>query len=121
MSKKKSNAVKENKDEIITFRMTAEEFKPFKKEIEAANVTKSSFFRQLVLAKKEFVVETKETPKEKKRLIFLANKVSNNLNQLAKKVHQSHRADVVDKNLYIRTLNALRDIERLWREAIKKC
>ncbi|AIW17486.1 plasmid mobilization protein [Vibrio tubiashii] len=123
MSTTKSTSKKdnENKDEVITFRLTAEQYAPFKKQIEDNNTNKSSFFRQLTLANQHFVVESKELPKDTARLLFLANKVSNNLNQLAKRVHQSHRADVVDKNLYIRTLNTLQDLQKLWNEAVKKC
>ncbi|MGR2997595.1 relaxosome NikA [Vibrio vulnificus] len=105
----------------VQAKLTPSEFEPFQKVMEETGIKQATLIRQVLLANKEFIVEPKETPKDKARLLFLANKSSNNINQLAKRVHQAYRADVVSQRLYMETLNGLKSIQHLMTEAVKKC
>lgn len=108
----------EKKTELISFRLTKSEFKPYKQIIETTSLSKTEFFRKIFLSGKyEFHVNECK-PKEYKKIIFLLNKSSNNLNQLARKLNQTHKTGIVSESLYKETLNRLISIESLMKRVI---
>ena len=110
---------KENKEVLVTFRCTEKEFEPYQKIIDGTGISRSALMRQVFIAKKGQLVEPKQPQVEKKRVVFLANKASNNINQLAKRVHQAYRGGIVSEQLYRETLNMLVSIEKAFAGAIK--
>ncbi|MEQ0866925.1 plasmid mobilization protein [Pseudomonas aeruginosa] len=94
----------------VSFRITEDEFTPIKRQLEALGITKSEFFRQRFLEEKTTIVAPSQ---DKKRLLFLFNKSSNNLNQLAYKVNQAYRGGVISERLYIKLMNSLANIHGL--------
>lgn len=108
-------AAKQNKDIGISFRLTRDDFSPFEQQIKDAQLSRSAFFRKLVLSKSEFInIEVKDT----KQLLYLFNKSSNNINQLALKVNAAHKMGVITDRKYTLFLNALMNIESLMRKAV---
>ena len=62
-----------------------------------------------------------DKPKINKRMIFLASKASNNINQIARKLNSSHRGGVVSEKTYVDILNKLITIESAYIKAMNKC
>jgi hypothetical protein len=113
-----------NKEKLsvkITFRMSASEYAPYEKLIKETGIKPSALFREVFIAKSGCMVAPKEPQKDKKRLLFLASKASNNINQIAHKLNSAYRADVISDRIYKETLNNLISIEQSFAGAIKKC
>ncbi len=112
---------KENRNVPISFRLTESEYEPFKLILETTELTRTAFFRRVFL-NNEYQFDVKERPaKEYDRLLFLFNKSSNNLNQVAHKLNSAYRSGVVSEKVYLETLNNLVSIECLLRGALDKC
>ncbi|HGZ7314678.1 TPA: relaxosome protein [Vibrio parahaemolyticus] len=112
---------KENRTVPISFRLTESEYSPFKLILETTELTRTEFFRRVFL-NNEYYFDVKEKPSQDyERLLFLFNKTSNNLNQVAHKLNSAYRGDVVSEKVYLETLNNLVSIERLLRGALDKC
>jgi len=95
----------------VSYRLTEEQYAPFGEIIEKAGISQSQFFRDMTLSKSPVF---KESSKNYDHLLFLYNKSSNNLNQLAHKVNSAYRkSGVVSETLYIKTLNELALIREL--------
>lgn len=114
---------KEIATEHIQIKLTKAEFEPYKKLMAAANIKKGTLFRKVVLGQDINIVQSKSKAqsKESERIIFLANKASNNINQIAKSLNQAYRGGVVNEQVYLKTLNNLVSIEKLFNGAIDKC
>ncbi|ALR95867.1 plasmid mobilization protein [Vibrio alginolyticus] len=112
---------KENRNVPISFRLTESEYAPFKLILETTELTRTEFFRRVFL-NNEYHFDVKERPpKELDRLLFLFNKSSNNLNQVAHKLNSAYRGGVISEKVYLETLNNIVSIERLLRGALDKC
>lgn len=112
---------KSNLEVVVTFRMSAEEFAPYKKLIEDSGMSKSSVMRNVFISKSENATLPKQPNKDTKRIVFLANKTSNNVNQLARKLNIDSLKGKVNKSTYSLMLNNLINIERSFISAIEKC
>lgn len=97
MSKKKN---------VITFRLSDEEFEPFIKAMDILkNQNRSEFFRDLVVSNFDLNEVDKRKTEYYKGLLFYFNKASNNINQVAKRIHQESLKGGGD--LRTETLNAI--------------
>ncbi|WP_440057883.1 plasmid mobilization protein [Pseudomonas fragariae (ex Marin et al. 2024)] len=103
-------AKKPNKDRVVAFRLTDEELAAFKEQIEKSGTKPAQFWRELVLSKEPVFVESS---KDHERLLFIANKAGNNLNQIAHKLNSAYRRGVVSEQLYLKTLNSLVSVRNL--------
>jgi hypothetical protein len=109
-------AAKQNKEVVISLRITPDEFSPFAKQIEESKLSRSAFFRKVVLDKSSFInIEVKDT----RKLLYLFNKSSNNINQLALKVNVAHKNGKISDRKYSLFLNALLNIESLMKKAVE--
>ena len=77
--------------------------------------------REVFIAKNGEIKLPKRQSEEAKRVLFLANKASNNINQIAKKLNSEHKAGKVSDKTYTSILNNLINIERSFSFAIEKC
>ncbi len=111
---------KEVATEHIQLKLTPSEFKPYKALLDSSGLKRAALFKKIVLNRVVEISETKESP-EKERVIFLANKTSNNINQIAKNINQAYRGGVVSEHLYRQTLNNLIALEKLFSGALNKC
>ncbi len=108
-------AAKQNKDIVVSLRLSRDEFSPFEQQIKESKLSRSAFFRRLVLDKKNFItIEVKDT----RQLLYLFNKSSNNINQLAFKVNVAHKNGRISDSKYTLFLNALLNIESLMKKAV---
>ena len=94
----------------IGFRLLNEEYDKFKKKAEKANMTLIEFLREGVFKNKSIVVRKEDDTLDKKKLIFLFGKSSNNLNQIAKQIHISNKAGIITK---ANMDKAMKDIETI--------
>lgn len=122
MTKNKTvKTLKENKDEVVTFRLSENQFKPFKVLIEKSGFKKGKVIREILLSKSKTASLPKSQSKENKRLVFLANKTSNNINQLARKLNIDYKDGIVTEATYKTLLNNLINIEKSFSKAIERC
>lgn len=112
MKKKKAN-------NVITFRLTDDEFLPIKTAIEKTNITKTEICRSIFLSEK-FTFEVKENkPIEYSKLVFIFNKTSNNINQLAKNINTASKLGIVNNQQFSQLLNKLIIIESILDNTLK--
>ncbi|END8018786.1 plasmid mobilization relaxosome protein MobC [Shigella boydii] len=108
---------------IIAVRFTDEEFEPFKKFIDESGVSKSDFFRAIILSKEIVLPQVKKLSKEEekdyKKLLFFVNKASNNINQIAKRLNMESKGGAIKETTYIKAMNALISIRDSLLSAIK--
>jgi len=95
---------KPNKDRVVSFRLTEEQFAPFEEIMKKTGTKPSYFFRELVINKTPVF---KASSQGLDRMVFLSNKVSNNLNQLAHQVNQANRRGILSEVIYLKWLNNL--------------
>lgn len=76
----------------VAFRLTEGDHAAYQNKFRASGLTQSEFFRRYVLTNTTTVraIQTKLAP-EAKQAIFLLQKCSNNVNQLAHKANLAHR------------------------------
>ncbi len=112
---------KENRSIPISFRLTASEFELYTDVLARTKLTKTDFFRGVFLEKKYTFHVHEKRPVEYDRLLFLFNKTSNNMNQIAHKLNGAYRRGIVSEKVYVEYLNNLISIERLLDGYINKC
>lgn len=110
----------------IQARLTPTEFEPFKAVIDEFGITKAKLFRQVILSNEKNLVivgdkSDKTHDEYKKRMVYLANKTSNNVNQLAKRLNEAYRGGVVSERNYNRMMNDLIGITSTFKKGIDKC
>lgn len=95
---------------IISVRLTDEEYAPFKEILEATEISKSEFFRLVMLNRLNDLPSKPKTTQDYKKCLFYLNKTSNNINQIAKRINIDSKSGVVNDNTYNRFVNALLSI-----------
>lgn len=110
---------KTNKSVHVTFRLTEDEYAPFAKAIAQLDISKSEFFRMLTLNRIENYQPDYRQQPDYKRCLFLMNKTSNNLNQIAHRLNLDHNKGIISSSLYERALNTLINIRDLLQGALK--
>ena len=88
-------------------------------EYRAAGVKPSDFFRDAVLNNKTQIVARTPPSSDKRRLIYLFNKASNNLNQLAHTANAAELAGTVTPATYAGILAELQTLADVMKEAIR--
>ena len=111
---------RENRSKKITIKLTHSEFERFKESLKVSGLTESSYFRQLLVGKDDVEVSKgEEVPLVDRKLVFLFNKISNNINQLAKNSNRAHLTGLINTTHYKLLLNRLINIEDLLNNMIK--
>lgn len=96
-----------NKTRVVSFRIAEEDIAAYEEKLQNSGVTKSQFFRG-ILFDSNATFEAPPKSKDFERLLFLYNKSSNNLNQLAHRVNSAYRkSEVISESLYIKAVNEL--------------
>lgn len=96
-----------NKTRVVSFRIAEEDIAAYEEKLKSSGVTKSKFFRE-ILFDSNATFEAPPKSKDFERLLFLYNKSSNNLNQLAHRVNSAYRkSEVISESLYIKAVNEL--------------
>lgn len=99
--------------ERLNFRIDTESFAAFEEKVKASGMNKSEFFRELVLTNKTQVIERKKTTDNTKYALYLLNKSSNNINQLARAAHIANQKGDISDNIYLSFLESLENHNNL--------
>ena len=86
---------KELLDVTVSFKLTKSQFEPYEKIIMKTGVKKSALLREVFVSKSGTLLLAKKQTQDNKRIVFLASKTSNNINQLAQQLNQSYRNEIV--------------------------
>lgn len=119
MTSQKKPAAKEKLTKPVSFRLTAADHAAYLEKVEASGMKLSDFFRDCVLGNKTQVIARPKSSADKERIIYLFNKASNNMNQLAHKANAAHLAGNVSEATYIGILSVLQIIAQLMNVTIK--
>lgn len=98
------------KGRVIAFRVSEDEFAEHANSFAASGLTLSAYARRIWL---EGQVTITQPSKNNERLVFLYNKSSNNLNQLAHRINEARRGGVLSEKLYLKLANHLVAIREL--------
>lgn len=98
----------EKLERTIAFRLTRGDFAAYEKKFSVSGLTQSEFFREHVLGNTTRVVAVqRKVPPDAKRAIFLLQKASNNVNQLAYKANVAYREGKLDEKTLAGILHQL--------------
>lgn len=103
----------------VSFRLTLPDHAAYLAKASAAGVKPSEFFRDAVLTNRTQVVARVQPSSDKRRLIYLFNKASNNLNQLAHTANAAELAGTVTPATYVGILAELQTLADVMKKAIR--
>ncbi len=103
----------------VSFRLTLSDYAAYLAKARDAGVNPSQFFRDAVLTNKTQVIARVQPSSDKRLLIYLFNKASNNLNQLAHKANAAELACTVTPATYAKILAELQTLANVMKEAIR--
>ncbi|HHU3122527.1 TPA: DUF6290 family protein [Escherichia coli] len=107
---------------VISLRLTDEEYQSFHEYFTSLEVSRSEFFRMVILNRLDDIPTLKKKrPVEYRELLRLFNKSSNNINQIAKKINTEYRNGFISESTYLRYLNVLVNIRDAFVAGINKC
>lgn len=118
MARPKKEAV-EKLTEPVSFRLTKIDHAAFVAKVSSSGLRESSFLRDCVLGNKTQIVAKEKSSIDKGRLLYLFNKVSNNVNQLAHRVNSDHLAGKVNEATYERLLTELQAVTQYMKATLK--
>lgn len=101
---------KRTKDRVVSVRLTEEQYAPHEEIMNRTGTKASAYFRELLTNRHPVFKEASVTDE---RLVFIYNKSSNNLNQVAKRVHQAHHRGIISQGLFLKLSNTLISIRDL--------
>ena len=92
-------------DEMLTktvaFRLTEADFDGYYRKFSASGLSQSEFFREHVLTNSTRVLARAISSGDSKRAVFLLQKASNNINQLAHRANSEHVAGVLSEGTFL--------------------
>ena len=103
------------KDAVVTFRLAQEEFAPFEELLSRSSMSKSEFFRSIFLSNDKQVNLKERRPVDYERLLYIANKAENNLNQIAKQLNVAHKSCAISEIDYHNAINRLISINECFK------
>lgn len=108
------------KNQRIIFRVTENEKKAFLKKVEDAQTTASDLLRERVLKDEYFIVAREPKASiDKQKLLYLYNKTSNNMNQLAHQANSYNQAGTLTDQQFKQILVNLITIRNLLKSGIE--
>lgn len=112
---------RKGKSRVITLRLKEDEYAKFEQILCDTGISKSDFFRLLILGKFNPNVHNKIKKDNHREMLRLFNKASNNINQIAKKINTEYRNGFITENTYLRYLNVLINIRDAFVRGVDKC
>lgn len=104
---------------VKAFRVDEETSAGLDAQLAASGFSASEWLREAVLANRTEVVAKQKPAPEYKRLLFLANKASNNINQLAHRANADYQARTLSQESYREILLELKALNRYLDVALK--
>ena len=104
----------------VSFRLAEEDHAAYLAKVQASGVKPSDFFRDCVLTNKTQVIARTAASSDKRRLLYLFNKASNNLNQLARAANAAEKAGRANSATYQDILAELQTLTRLMQDVLAR-
>jgi len=102
----------------VSFRLAEPDFQVYQEKVEASGLSASDFFRECVLTNKTQVVSRRKITADQKHLLYLVNKTSNNINQLAHRANTEHLAGKLSVQTFESILSNLEVISHSLKAAV---
>jgi hypothetical protein len=100
----------EKLNHTVAFRLTDGDFLRYKRKFSASGFNQSEFFREHVLYNTTQVVARPVTSVDTRRAVFLLQKASNNVNQLAHRANSEYLTGQVSEHTYVAILDQLQQL-----------
>ncbi len=105
--------------EPVSFRLAKADHADFVAKVQASGLKESAFLRDCVLGNKTQIVAKPKANADIQRLLYLSNKVSNNVNQLAHRVNTDHLAGKINEAAYERLLIELQAVTQFMKATLQ--
>jgi hypothetical protein len=92
---------------VLAFRLTEDDYMAYRNKFRASNMTQSEFFREHVLNNTTQVVARPAASADARRAVFLLQKASNNINQLAHRANSENLAGKLSEPTFMQLLAQL--------------
>jgi len=89
---------------VLAFRLTEDDYLAYRSKFQASNMTQSEFFREHVLHNTTQVLARPAATADSRRAIFLLQKASNNINQLAHRANSENLAGKLSEGTFMQVL-----------------
>lgn len=106
----------EKLNHTVAFRLTDGDFLKYKRKFSASGFKQSEFFREHVLCNTTQVVARPVASVDSRRAVFLLQKASNNVNQLAHRANSEYLTGQVSERTYVAILDQLQQLNRFMLE-----
>lgn len=104
----------------VAFRLTDGDFLRYKRKFTASGFNQSEFFREHVLSNTTKVVARPVASVDAKRAVFLLQKASNNVNQLAHRANSEYLTGQISEHTYVAILDQLQQINNFMLEQVRE-
>ena len=111
--------IKENFDVRMNFRITASMSVELVHQLSAANFKKSEWFREALIKNKTKIVVRQRKSIDATRILFLVNKASNNINQIAHNLNAGVKINTITPHAFEATLFELKALNDFLSTAAK--
>lgn len=106
----------EKLNHTVAFRLTDGDFLRYKRKFSASGFKQSEFFREHVLCNTTQVVARPVASIDSRRAVFLLQKASNNVNQLAHRANSEYLTGQISEHTYVAILDQLQQLNRFMLE-----
>lgn len=107
MAGRRPKSADEKLAKTVAFRLTEPDYFSYRKKFVSSGMSQSDFFREHVLNNTTKVVARPVATSDTKRAVFLLQKASNNINQLAHRANSENLSGVLAEGTYLRILDQL--------------
>ncbi|HDM8225462.1 TPA: mobilization protein [Vibrio campbellii] len=105
----------------VGFRLPIDEYEKFSDKAKAANLTLTEYLRRAVLSDETVIKANKpKASKDKSQLLYLYNKTSNNMNQLAHQTNTYHQQGALNSKQFNQILASLITIRNLLKSGVEQ-
>ena len=111
-----SKSDNEKLNRTVAFRLTDGDFLGYKKKFSASGLKQSEFFREHVLSNTTQVVARPVASADARRAVYLLQKASNNINQLAHRANSEHLAGVLSDTTFLSIVSQLEQLNQFMLE-----
>lgn len=97
----------------VGFRLSDAEYTRYLEKVAASGMSASAFFRDCVLTNRTKVIARLRTSADRRRVLFVVNRVGNNLNQIARVANEQRLEGKLSETVFIELLDELELIQQL--------
>lgn len=103
----------------VHLRLTDGDYEQLAAKVTQSGLNQSEYMREAVLANRTTIVARPRKSAYRQRILFVASKASNNLNQIARQANSAHLSGKLSQALFAALLLEMQHVQRLLGVAIK--